>query len=190
MALLCVMIVKLTSRQRLIKEASSFGCLLSSTNFRDFNGFLLNHCQPTHLTVLQKACICFPASGTTVQTTVSMAATVNRLNKKVSLFSMVTEEFIMTTNSQHFELSMKQFRRYGHLHRSLPYLTRGTNIQVSFLLTENSVQWSIWAKDADWESKLYTKVAKKCCYKEQLHLLSVFQWFTVCKYPSKLCQEM
>lgn len=46
------------------------------------------------------------------------------------------------------------------------------------------------AKDADWESKLYTKVAKKCCYKEQLHLLSVFQWFTVCKYPSKLCQEM
>lgn len=55
--------------------------------------------------------MCSPASGTTVQTTVSMAATVNRLNKKVSLFSMVTEEFITMTSSQLFELFMKPSKR-------------------------------------------------------------------------------
>lgn len=63
------------------------------------------------LPVLQKACMCSPASGTTVQTIVSMAATVYRLNKKVSSFSMVTGEFTMMTSSQRFELSMRPSKR-------------------------------------------------------------------------------
>lgn len=63
------------------------------------------------LSVLQKTYTCSRASGTTVQTTVSMAVTVNRLNKKVSSFSMVTEECIMITSSQHFELSIRPSKR-------------------------------------------------------------------------------
>lgn len=63
--------------------------------------------------VLQKVCMCSPASGTTVRTTVSMAATVKRLNKPVSSFSMVTEEFSMMTSSQLFEPSTRPSRRYG-----------------------------------------------------------------------------
>lgn len=61
--------------------------------------------------VLQKVCMCSPASGTTVRTTVSMAATVKRLNKPVSSFSMVTEEFSMMTSSQLFEPSTRPSRR-------------------------------------------------------------------------------
>lgn len=63
------------------------------------------------LSVLQKACMWSPASGTTVQTTAFMAATVNRLNKKVSSFSMETGEFTTMTSSQRFELSTKPSKR-------------------------------------------------------------------------------
>ncbi|KAF0040638.1 hypothetical protein F2P81_006536 [Scophthalmus maximus] len=61
--------------------------------------------------LFQRAYTCSPASGTTVQTTVSMAATVNTLNKKVSSFSMVTGECTTMTSSQRFERSTKPSKR-------------------------------------------------------------------------------
>lgn len=63
------------------------------------------------LSVLQRACMCFPVSGTIAQTTACMAATVIRLRRKVSSFSMETGECTIMTSSQHFGLSTKPSRR-------------------------------------------------------------------------------
>lgn len=74
--------------------------------------FLLIKTSRSSLVVLQKASMSSPANGTTVQTTVFTAATVNRLTKMASSFFMVTGEFTTMTSSQLFEPSTKPSKRY------------------------------------------------------------------------------